>query len=48
MRTRTFYAGLALAALTMTTSCSDAMRHRAATLKAIAGAVVNESQTPRE
>lgn len=48
MRTRTFYAGLALAALTMTTSCSDAMRHRAATLKAIAGAVANESQTPRE
>lgn len=48
MRTRTFYAGLVLAALTMTASCSDAMRHRAATLKAIAGAVANESQTPRE
>lgn len=48
MRTRTFYAGLALAALTMTTSCSDAMRHRAATLKAIAGAVANDSQVSRE
>lgn len=47
MRTRTFYAGLALAALTMTTSCSDAMRHRAATLKAIAGAVANDNQVPR-
>lgn len=48
MRTRTFYAGLALAALTMTASCSDAMRHRAATLKAIAGAVANDSQVSRE
>lgn len=48
MRTRIFYAGLALAALTMTTSCSDAMRHRAATLKAIAGAVANDSQVSRE
>lgn len=48
MRTRIFYAGLALAALTMTTSCSDAMRHRAATLKAIAGAVASENQAPRE
>lgn len=47
MRTRTFYAGLALAALTMTTSCSDAMRHRAATLKAIAGVVANDNQVPR-
>lgn len=47
MRTRTFYAGLALAALTMTASCSDAMRHRAATLKAIAGAVANDNQVPR-
>lgn len=48
MRTRTFYASLALAALTMTASCSDAMRHRAATLKAIAGAVANDSQVSRE
>lgn len=48
MRTRTFYAGLALAALAMTASCSDAMRHRAATLKAIAGAVANDSQVSRE
>lgn len=48
MRTRTFYAGLALAALTMTASCSDAMRHRAATLKAIVGAIANDSQVSRE
>ena len=48
MRTRLLYAGLALAALTMSASCSDAMRHRAATLKAIAGAVASENQAPRE